>query len=348
MAKIEAASDLSGMVLVPAGAFLMGSEAGGEFERPVHEVYLDAYWMDETLVTNCQFGEFVKATNHVTEAERAGAAWGYRAGRYRAIAGLSWRSYATPDRLEHPVLLVSWEDASAYARWAGKCLPTEAQWERGARAGREQQAYPWGSEEPDGTQCNFARQPAEIPPTTPVRAFPTNDFGLYDLVGNVWQWCENWYQPDAYSVDPSMSPVESAGTHRARRGGAWNVIQPFRLRTANRGALDPHATAPNVGFRCVRPIAETATLEDSSAADQVERVLETLRPAMEADGGGVELVSAEEGVVRVRLRGACLACPSVSLTLKEGLERTLRRVLPWVKGVEQVSSTRAVEDDNAT
>ena len=119
-------------------------------------------------------------------------------------------------------------------------------------------------------------------------AFPTNDFGLYDLVGNVWQWCENWYQPDAYSVDPSMSPVESAGTHRARRGGAWNVIQPFRLRTANRGALDPHATAPNVGFRCVRPIAETATLEDSSAADQVERVLETLRPAMEADGGGVD------------------------------------------------------------
>jgi formylglycine-generating enzyme required for sulfatase activity/Fe-S cluster biogenesis protein NfuA len=314
----------------------MGSETGGEFERPVHEVFVDAYWIDETLVTNGEFAEFVEATGHVTEAERAGAAWGYREGRYRAVAGLSWRGYAAPDRVDHPVLLISWEDASAYARWAGKCLPTEAQWERAARAGREQQAYPWGEEEPDGTQCNFARDPAEIPPTTPVRAFPTNDFGLYDLVGNVWQWCVNWYQPDSYSVDSSMSSAGSDGTHRARRGGAWNVIQPFRLRTANRGALDPHATAPNVGFRCVCPIAEVSAMTAEDRSAEVDRVLNSLRPAMEADGGGVEFVSAEEGVVRVRLSGTCLACPSVSLTLREGVERTLRRELPWVTSLERV------------
>ncbi len=327
-----------GMVLIPAGSFLMGSESGGEFERPVHEVYLDAYWMDETLVTNRQFADFVEATGYTTKAQQAGAAWGYRAGRYQPIAGLSWRSYATPERMDHPVLLVSWEDASSYARWAGKSLPTEARWERAARGGKERQTYPWGDEPPNGTQCNFARNPEEIPRTTMAAAFPPNAYGLYDMVGNVWQWCSDWYQPDAYALGITTDPVgPSSGTHRVRRGGAWNVIQPFRLRVANRGALDPHATAPNVGFRCVRPLAETQRSQAIDARSlETERVLQMLRPAMEADGGGVELVAIADCVVQIRFLGTCLACPSVSLTLKEGLERTLRRELPWVTAVQPI------------
>ncbi len=297
--------------------------------------------MDETLVTNGQFADFVGATRHVTEAERSGAGWGYRNNRYTAIAGLSWRTYATSDRVDHPVLLVSWEDAWAYAKWAGKLLPTEAQWERAARAGRDQQQYPWGEVPPDGTQCNFARHPAEIPPTTPARAFPPNSFGLYDMVGNAWQWCDDLYQPDAYLRRPASRGSVASGTHRARRGGAWNVIQPFRLRVANRGALDPKATAPNMGFRCVRTVTEST----DNRSIEVEKVLDELRLAMEADGGGVSLDSIEEGVIHVRLLGSCLACPSIGLTLKEGLEKRLRERLHWVREVKHIPRRQHDGDD---
>lgn len=323
----------------------MGCDCGGEFEGPIHEVFLESYWMDETPVTNRQFMDFVEATGYSTEAERAGAAWGYRSGRYQSIAGSCWRSYAAQERLDHPVILVSWNDAMAYAQWSGKFLPTEAQWERAARAGREQQLYPWGNEAPDGSQCNFARSPKEIPPTSTVRAFPANDLGLYDMVGNVWQWCCDWYQSDAYVVGNVINLDDRTSNElRVRRGGAWNVIQPFRLRAANRGALPQGAFAPNVGFRCVLPLVVPAP--DSSDRKiqvdlrlrvlEVERILNTLRPAMEADGGGVELAVIEGDVIFLRLVGTCLVCPSAVLTLREGLDRTLRRELPWVKSVQRV------------
>jgi len=348
-----------GMVHVPAGSFLMGSETGAEFESPVHEVDIDSFFMDAAPVTNRQFEDFVRATDHRTDAERAGAAWGFRDGRFHNVVGLTWRSYASPFRDDHPVVLVSWNDADAYARWAGKTLPTETQWEYAARGGLAQKQYPWGDDAPNGTQCNFSRKPEEIPPTTPARAYPPNAWGLYDMVGNVWQWCRDWYQPEAYSISVTPDPARSfSGEYRVRRGGAWNVIQAFRLRTANRGAMSPQAFAPNLGFRCVAeacgnldsdqlPFSEEQTVlqtqqelvghpPGNARLTEVAAILDELRPAMQADGGNIELVSVQGGIVLVSLHGTCLACPSASLTLKDGIERTLRGRLPWLQHVVRV------------
>jgi len=197
--------------------------------------------MDQTPVTNAQFADFVRATQYQTQAEQRGYAWGWRAGCYSQLQGLSWRSYCTEKRAAHPVLLVSWNDAKAFASWKGKRLPTEFEWEAAAAMGSQGKLYPWGDSPPDDTRCNWRRAPADPPPTTAVDAFQPNDLGLFDMVGNVWQWCEG------------ELPAESSGgttLARPRRGGAWNVIQDFRLRCSNRGALPADMAAPNIGFRC--------------------------------------------------------------------------------------------------
>lgn len=247
-------SDTTEMVLIPSGPFFMGSDDGGEFERPIHEVSLDDFWMDVTPVTNHEFNRFVQATGYLTDTERRGEAWGYNGGQFRPIRGLSWRDYVD-GRSDHPVVLVSWNDAVAFARWLGKRLPTEAEWEKAARGGLVGKLYPWGDEPPNGTQCNFAATPSRTLPTKPVRKFTPNGFALYDIVGNVWQWCADWYSDHYFQNSPNVNPSGPAiGTHRVRRGGSWNVIQAFRLRCANRGAFDPSLAAPNVGFRCVADV----------------------------------------------------------------------------------------------
>ncbi len=244
-----------GMVLIPAGTFLMGEEGWGNTEGPVHEVFVSDYWMDETPVTNRQFAAFVEATGYKTTAEEIGKAWGYNEGNYMEISGLSWKSYLTEERLDHPVVLVSWYDASAFARWSGKFLPTEAQWEKAARGGMERKQYPWGDQAPDGSQCNFAKSPSHLPPTTPVKHFPANNYRLFDMVGNVWQWCEDWFGDDYYATVIESNNTNPKGPKRGelkvRRGGSWNVVQPFRLRNSNRGALTADTAVPNMGFRCV-------------------------------------------------------------------------------------------------
>jgi sulfatase modifying factor 1 len=238
-------------VLVPAGYFLMGSESGGEFERPIHEVYLDDYYIDEAPVTNDQFATFIEQSGYVTESEKIGLSWGYQDHAFTFIQGLSWRTFATESRKNHPVVSISWNDAASYANWANKRLPTEAEWEKAARGGLSNAEYPWGNHCPDGTQSPFARIPSDIPPTAPVKAFPPNGYGLYDMVGNVWQWCADWYSDDYYQKSPDKNPTGPGdGKCRVRRGGAWNVLQAFRLRTTNRGALEACKSAPNIGFRC--------------------------------------------------------------------------------------------------
>ncbi len=243
------------MVLILAGAFRIGSEEGSPAEGPLREVYVDAFWMDETPVTNEQFASFVQETGYRTEIELRGAAWGYEEGVFGMIAGLSWRSYALPKRLDHPVVLVTWNDATAFANWAGKRLPTEAEWEKAARDSQVGALYPWGNEAPDGTQCPFARVPAALPPTAAVRSFPATTSGLYDMVGNVWQWCADWFGEEAYAAISAPNPNGPAtGEHRVRRGGSWNVLQAFRLRCANRGAMAATETAANMGFRCAKSL----------------------------------------------------------------------------------------------
>jgi formylglycine-generating enzyme required for sulfatase activity len=242
---------LTGMVRIPAGTFLMGSEEGGEFERPVHSVFLNDYWIEKTLVTNQQFAQFVEDTRYVTGAEQAGSAWGYQGGRFAEIVGLCWRNYAQPGREDHPVVLVSWNDAVPYAKWAGRRLPTEAEWEKAARGRVDGTMYPWGNQLPDQSHCSFGRVQSDLPPTAPVREFPPNGYGLYGMVGNVWQSCFDWYGENYYWRSPSHNPTgPENGEFRVRRGGAWNVIQHFRLRCANRGAVVPSTVVPNLGFRC--------------------------------------------------------------------------------------------------
>ena len=241
------------MVRVPATDFEMGCSTGSPAEMPVHTVSVSEFLVDVNPVTNAAFTRFVSATGHITTAESAGEAWGCQKGKYGMIAGLSWKDYAAPDRSDHPVVLVSWYDAVAYCEWAGLRMLTEAEWECCARGGIDGAQFPWGDEEPDGSQSNFARQAIDMPPTNPVGLMGVNPYGIADLVGNVWQWCSDNFGQEYYSLSPLHNPGGPlAGPTKVRRGGSWNVLQGFRLRCANRGAAKPETVAPNMGFRCAK------------------------------------------------------------------------------------------------
>jgi formylglycine-generating enzyme required for sulfatase activity len=216
-------------VCVPAGYFQMGSLCGSKAEAPRHERYVDQFYIQRTLVSNANFHDFVEDTLYETTAERAGVGLGFDG---VLTQGLSWRTYATQERLHHPVVLVSWHDAAAFALWAGLRLPTEAEWERAASLPTVRRCEPRASTW-DGS-----------PPTLAL------DRNLSDepshMFGNVWQWCADWYSEDAYLE----ATAPERGLLRCRRGGAWNVAQDFRLRPSNRGAYEPSGSATNIGFRC--------------------------------------------------------------------------------------------------
>jgi formylglycine-generating enzyme len=255
---LEPSSDVSavtqnGMILIPAGEFLMGSEEGSEVEKPIHQVELDAYFIDSTPITNAQFAEFASATGYRTTPERLDRIVHMHEGGSQTPK-ISWRMFATPDRQNHPVIYVSWHDAIAYSKWVGKRLPTEAEWERAARGGLQGKRFPWGDGSPGLGYANWNQvQPnsSSAPPTTEVTTFPPNNFGVYDSSGNVWEWCADWYIDPYYVISERRNPggpVE--GEYRVRRGASWNVREDFRLRCANRGAMLPDSSWPNLGFRC--------------------------------------------------------------------------------------------------
>lgn len=241
------------MKLIPAGNFFMGSEGWGEFEGPIHEVFITDFLIDETSVTNLEFSKFVEETNYKTDVEMKGYAMGYENGEMNEILGLNWKTYFTEDRANHPVVLVSWNDANHYAKWAGKRLPTEAEWEKAARGGLVQKLFSWGDNEPSIDTCNWGKQTINFPPTTPVKTFVPNNFGLYDMAGNVWNWCNDWFGEKFYGNPNQQNPTGvEEGITKVRRGASFNIIQTFRLRCANRGAYRPDASAINIGFRCVK------------------------------------------------------------------------------------------------
>lgn len=244
----------AGMVLVPEGHFWMGSDQGSKAERPVHRVWVDTFFMDATPVTNKQFAAFVATTGYQTMAERLEARMQADETLHPGPA-VTWRTFATPDRADHPVVMVSWHDANTFAHWTGRRLPTEAEWERAARSGLEHKLYPWGDEAPDGARVCWMRAQlgGTMPGTLPVRSFPQNAYGIYDMAGNVWEWCNDWYRDPYYYTSPESNPEgPESGQFRSRRGGAWNVREAFRLRCSNRGAMLPDGFWPNLGFRCVR------------------------------------------------------------------------------------------------
>jgi len=255
-------SPVDGMLMayIPAGEFEMGSNEYDD-EKPIHSVYLDAFWMDVTEVTNEMFEKFVQASGYQTTAEKEGSGWVFdsQSNEWKETDGADWRHPAGPassiDSLkDHPVVQVSWEDANTYCEWAGRRLPTEAEWEKAARGGLEGRTYPWGDEEPAcerGAQ-NGAQFGGCEGDTAPAASFGANGYGLFDMAGNVWEWVADWYSDTYYQSSSKSNPAGPAsGEYRVLRGGSWGVVARF-LRAAVRLRFFPDFRYYDVGFRCAR------------------------------------------------------------------------------------------------
>jgi len=219
------------MVEIPAGPFTMGTDSGEPNEAPAHEVDLAAFMIDKFEVTNADFAVFVEATGYETYAEKQGSA--------------GWRAAYTEGKDSHPVVYVPFDDAVAYCTWAGKRLPTEAEWEKAAR-GPEGFFFPWGNDW-DSTKANVRE--SGLRGTAAVGSYPPNGYGLCDTVGNVWEWVDSPYgaYPGSDYQDSKYSP-----DLRGLRGGGW-FDDEAQVRAANRNAGDPTTTAnDDIGFRCAR------------------------------------------------------------------------------------------------
>ena len=269
-----------GMVLIPAGTFQMGSEEedADDDEQSVHTVHINAFYMDEYEVTNAQFKVFVDAN----------PAWG----KDNIEDGFHWGGYLRdwedntypPGKANHPVIWMSWYAAMAYAEWAGKRLPTEAEWEYAARGGLEGQKYPWGDNLPTPADANYGEPVFNIEHffymnsgfymdsgTSVVGRYADNRYGLYDMAGNVWEWCLDEYDADFYAVShASRNPMSGArrlrwildnlrfpsmlpNPARVLHGGSWYHVAPL-LRVANRARLTPSFASVGGGFRCARAV----------------------------------------------------------------------------------------------
>ncbi len=288
------AGSTEGMTLISSGEFRMGTESPeawqADGEGPVRRVRVHSFYIDTCAVTNRQFQDFVNATGYKTEAEKFG--WSYvfhlfvpekkrRRLSCRPLPGLEWwlglegAYWRHPEgpgstvrkRLDHPVIHISWNDAVAYCRWAGKRLPTEAEWEYAARGGLEQKTYPWGDELAPGGKhrCNIwqGRFPVEdtgddgYRGTAPAKSFRANGYGLYNVSGNVWEWCFDRFSPDFHVEGPRENPRgPETGESRLMKGGSYLCHHSYcnRYRVAARTANTPDTSTGNLGFRCVRDV----------------------------------------------------------------------------------------------
>lgn len=274
---------------VPAGTFVMGDSSGdrnaADGEVPLHGVTLVSFSIDTTPVTNADFRRFVDATGYRTEAEvfgdsavfhlavhapeadvlgsGAGTPWWW------SVRGADWRhpggqGSSITDLDDHPVVHVSWNDAQAYCAWAGRRLPTEAEWEYASRGGLAERKYPWGDDEVDagGWRANIWQ--GEFPrtntledgllTTAPVRTFAPNGYGLWQTVGNVWEWCSDWFSPRTYSSAAVTAPLGPArGSARVLRGGSYlcHISYCNRYRNSARSQNTPDSSMGNAGFRTV-------------------------------------------------------------------------------------------------
>ena len=264
------------MVLIPAGEFQMGSPdgEGDKDEHPRHSVALSAFYLDRYEVPNRFFQQFAQQTSYRTTAEQEGKAWALTAaGKPEEVSGAHWRkpeggeTVFDSNREEHPAVSVSWEDAQAYCRWAGKRLPTEAEFEYATRAGTETK-YWWGNGNPGSRRvANIGDESAKrqysdwtimtgyddgYVRTAPVGSFKANPFGLHDMTGNVWEWTADWYEEHFYAKSPQRNPTgPSSGTDKVLRGGSW-YYAPGDVRSASRLRVTPTFRNASLGFRCAR------------------------------------------------------------------------------------------------
>jgi formylglycine-generating enzyme required for sulfatase activity len=280
------------MISLPGGSFLMGTDYAEAFpldgEGPVREVTVDPFLIDRYPVTNDLFRQFVDSTGYKTEAEIFGWSfvfWAHIAkSRFNdlvedtvaaapwwcKVPGANWNAPEGPGsnlagRGNYPVVHISWNDAQAFCHWSGQRLPTEAEWEYAARGGLVQKLYPWGDRlRPDGEhRCNIWQ--GEFPHldtgedgyagTSPVDAFPPNDFGIYSITGNTWEWCADWFSTEHHltaSRDNPAGPL--SGTSRVMKGGSFLCHKSYcnRYRVAARSSNTPDSSASNIGFRCCR------------------------------------------------------------------------------------------------
>ena len=277
------------MIYLAGGEFLMGTDDREGFpsdgEGPVRAVRLNPFYIDACAVSNAEFRQFVEETGYRTDAERFG--WSFvfhlfvspetartvtrtpvQTPWWFVVEGASWKHPEGPDsdiadRLDHPVTHVSWNDAVAYCKWAGKRLPTEAEWEYAARGGLVQKRYPWGDElKPNGEhRCNIWQ--GKFPyknnmsdgyaGTAPVKSFKPNGYGLYNVSGNVWEWCSDWFSPTYHINGPRVNPKgPPQGSSKVLRGGSYLCHKSYcnRYRVAARSHNTPDSSTGNIGFRC--------------------------------------------------------------------------------------------------
>lgn len=305
------------MILVSGGEYIIGDDSPEPADdAPPRRIQIDSFYIDRHEVTNREFERFVTKTGYLTTAEREGGAWVYKGGErdWTYLKGANWRhpigvGTSTGGAMDHPVVLVSWLDANAYAQWAGKRLPTEAEWEVAAR-GSKAANFPGnlvvrtelnespdrnldhavhngkdndeGARHPSAGDHSAIAGPTNVAPdgkaniwqgnwpdrnemqdgyfyTSPVGAFPPNQLGLYDMIGNVWEWTADWYASDTYRMSGvARNPIgPTSGTLRVARGGSWFCSANYcgAYRAGFRGKSPPNSSFNNVGFRCARDVS---------------------------------------------------------------------------------------------
>ena len=258
------------MILIKGGAFQMGNGNGMPDESPIHTVELESFYLDRHETTVAEFARFAAAADYQTEAEKFGwsGVFNFETGDWEPVNGANWR-YPEGGKIaanpNEPVVQISWNDAAAYARWAGKRLPTEAEFELAARGGLIGKTYSWGNElkphgKPSanwwqGTFPDVNTNEDGFLSRAPVESFAPNGYGLHEMTGNVWEWNSDWYAEDYYENSPRRNPKGAkTGGERVIRGGSFLCAENFcsNYRVAGRSRAAPDSGLNNLGFRCAR------------------------------------------------------------------------------------------------
>lgn len=270
MAAISESNDfLPSLALIPAGRFVMGSDADEQDQRPAREVHLDEFLIGTRPVTNLEYARFVADSGHrppgvhgIPLVASAGGPDRERTFREQCAPHVWPDGHAPPGRESHPVTLVRHDDAEAYCAWLSSVtgrivrLPTEAEWEKAARGGVDGRRYPWGDRLDRGL-ANFLADPSlrSTRDTSVPGGYPPNGYGLYDMAGNVWEWVQDWYDAAYYATAPPENPPgPSEGQLRVLRGGSWLVADVRMLSCAHRHRVPPDTYSYAIGFRIVCPV----------------------------------------------------------------------------------------------